>query len=244
MRLRALLQTASRLWQLPSTIAATRSSQQPSSPMIGLRLPSRPCSISSMEERSWSGCKSHLGSRLERPKVDGCSTDAEANSWDKLVARRAPASIHERLTPIVDLDGIDAPFTRKSLPSQRTKTPTMRGSRTEPEAKQPGSIMEMHQIRYFLALCEERSFRRAAKTCGVSQPSLTNGIKVLEEELGGDLFTRRPSIAVTHLGCTVRPRLMRIVRDAERVFEIAQSLRSRSVALAKSTGDKPPSFCE
>src|SRR5262245_20974853 len=36
--------------------------------------------------------------------------------------------------------------------------------------------MQMHQIRYFLALCEERSFTRAAKRCGVSQPSLTNAI--------------------------------------------------------------------
>jgi DNA-binding transcriptional LysR family regulator len=36
--------------------------------------------------------------------------------------------------------------------------------------------MQMHQIRYFLALCEERSFTRAAKRCGISQPSLTNAI--------------------------------------------------------------------
>jgi transposase-like protein len=34
--------------------------------------------------------------------------------------------------------------------------------------------MEMHQIRYFLALCEERSFTRAGRQCGISQPSLTN----------------------------------------------------------------------
>ena len=103
------------------------------------------------------------------------------------------------------------------------------------------SPMEMHQIRYFLALCEKRSFTRAAKSCGVSQPSLTNGIKALEEELGGDLFTRRPNIAVTRLGSTVRPRLTRIVQDAEKVLEMARSLRSRSVALVKGAGDEPPS---
>jgi hypothetical protein len=33
--------------------------------------------------------------------------------------------------------------------------------------------MEMHQVRYFLALCEELNFARAAGRCGVSQPSLT-----------------------------------------------------------------------
>src|SRR5262245_31012171 len=39
-----------------------------------------------------------------------------------------------------------------------------------------GGPMQMHQIRYFLALCEERNFTRAARRCGVSQPSLTNAI--------------------------------------------------------------------
>ena len=55
--------------------------------------------------------------------------------------------------------------------------------------------MQMHQIRYFLALCEERNFTRAARRSGVSQPSLTNGIIALERELGGALFQRKPAIA-------------------------------------------------
>ena len=45
--------------------------------------------------------------------------------------------------------------------------------------------MQMQQIRYFLALCEERNFTRAARRCGVSQPSLTNAMIALERELGG-----------------------------------------------------------
>lgn len=98
-----------------------------------------------------------------------------------------------------------------------------------------GWSMEMHQIRYFLALCEELSFTRAAKRCGVSQPSLTNGIRALEEELGGDLFTRRPHIAVTRLGSAVRPRLMRVAWDAEKVLEVARSLRRRLVYEPLST---------
>jgi LysR family hydrogen peroxide-inducible transcriptional activator len=61
--------------------------------------------------------------------------------------------------------------------------------------------MEMHQIRYFLALCEERNFTRAAKRCGVAQPSLTNAIKYLERELGQALFYRsRTGAALTPLG--------------------------------------------
>ena len=50
--------------------------------------------------------------------------------------------------------------------------------------------MQMNQIRYFLALYDERNFTRAAKRCGVSQPSLTNAIKRLEQILGGPLFDR------------------------------------------------------
>ena len=50
--------------------------------------------------------------------------------------------------------------------------------------------MEIHQLRDFPAICEERNFTRAAKRCGVSQPSLTNAIKRLEETLGGPLFNR------------------------------------------------------
>jgi DNA-binding transcriptional LysR family regulator len=88
--------------------------------------------------------------------------------------------------------------------------------------------MKMHQIRYFLALCEERSFMNAAKKCRVSQPSLTNGIKALEDGLGAQLFTRRPRITLAPLGAAVRPRLVRIVRDAEEALKTARCMRRTS----------------
>jgi DNA-binding transcriptional LysR family regulator len=40
--------------------------------------------------------------------------------------------------------------------------------------------MQMQQVHYFLALCEELNFTRAARRCGVSQPSLTTAISALE----------------------------------------------------------------
>ena len=43
--------------------------------------------------------------------------------------------------------------------------------------------MQMHQVGYFLALCEELNFTRAARRCGISQPSLTTAIGALEREL-------------------------------------------------------------
>jgi DNA-binding transcriptional LysR family regulator len=53
--------------------------------------------------------------------------------------------------------------------------------------------LETSQIQYFVALCAELNFTRAAKRCGVSQPSLSNGIKALESDFGGPLFRRAPS---------------------------------------------------
>ena len=71
--------------------------------------------------------------------------------------------------------------------------------------------MEMHQIRYFLAVCSERNFTRAAKLCHVSQPSLTRAIKLLEAELGGVLFRREHANShLTALGEAVRPHLQQV----------------------------------
>ena len=44
--------------------------------------------------------------------------------------------------------------------------------------------MEMHQVRYFLAVARTLNFTRAADECNVTQPSLTRAIKQLEAELG------------------------------------------------------------
>jgi DNA-binding transcriptional LysR family regulator len=86
--------------------------------------------------------------------------------------------------------------------------------------------MQMHQIRYFLSLCEERSFTRAASRSGVSQPSLTNAIGALEQELGGALFQRRPVVALTTLGQAVHPYLKQIAENANHARAAAQALTS------------------
>lgn len=84
--------------------------------------------------------------------------------------------------------------------------------------------MQMQQIRYFLALCEERNFTRAAGRCGVTQPSLTNAIIALERELGGSLFQRRPAIALTVLGHAVQPYLQRVAENADHARDAAQAI--------------------
>jgi DNA-binding transcriptional LysR family regulator len=68
--------------------------------------------------------------------------------------------------------------------------------------------MEMHQVRYFLAVCEHLSFTQAARRCHVTQPSLTRAIQLLEKEFGGHLFLReRSRIHITELGRIVQPYL-------------------------------------
>jgi len=84
--------------------------------------------------------------------------------------------------------------------------------------------MEMHQVRYFLALSEELNFTRAARRCGVTQPSLTNAIRALERELGGPVFHRKPRIELTELGRAVWPYLQEIAQNAQHVRDTARML--------------------
>lgn len=86
------------------------------------------------------------------------------------------------------------------------------------------TAVEMHQIRYFLAVCETLNFTRAAESCHVSQPSLTRAIKGLEDELGGPLFRReRNNTHLTGLGEMMRPHLMQVLIETDAAKERAKS---------------------
>ena len=82
--------------------------------------------------------------------------------------------------------------------------------------------MEMHQVRYFLAVSQELNFTRAAEKCNVAQPSLTRAIKQLEAELGGPLFHReRANTHLSELGSMVLPYLTEVYQQSQRVKELA-----------------------
>jgi LysR family hydrogen peroxide-inducible transcriptional activator len=84
--------------------------------------------------------------------------------------------------------------------------------------------MEMHQIRYFLAVCSTLNFTRAAEQCNVTQPALTRAIQKLEEELGGLLFRRERKLThMTDLGNLVRPQLETILKQSEQARSTALS---------------------
>lgn len=76
--------------------------------------------------------------------------------------------------------------------------------------------MEIHQARYFLALCDCLNFTRAAQICGVTQPTLTKAIKKLEDEFGGSLFRRERSLThLTDLGLLLRPHMEALQHASE-----------------------------
>ena len=61
--------------------------------------------------------------------------------------------------------------------------------------------MEMSQVRYVLAATRLLNFTRAAAELNVSQPALTKAIKLLEDELGEEIFARGGKrIALTPFG--------------------------------------------
>jgi len=76
--------------------------------------------------------------------------------------------------------------------------------------------MELHQLRYFCAIAEAGSFSRAAQQTHVSQPSLSQQIAKLEDELGTRLFDRLGrSVRLTELGKTFLPRALAVLHDLE-----------------------------
>ena len=91
--------------------------------------------------------------------------------------------------------------------------------------------MEMHQIRYAVAVAHTLNFTRAAEQCNVSQPSLTRAVQKLEEELGGQLFARERSLThLTDLGRSMIPHLQKTLRSAQEAKENALEFRLQTAA--------------
>src|SRR5688500_12082859 len=76
--------------------------------------------------------------------------------------------------------------------------------------------MELHQLRYFVAVAETGNFTRASERSHVSQPSLSQQISKLEGEIGHKLFHRLGRKAVlTEAGTAFLERARRILLEVE-----------------------------
>jgi LysR family transcriptional regulator, hydrogen peroxide-inducible genes activator len=94
--------------------------------------------------------------------------------------------------------------------------------------------MQIHQLRYFCAVARTASFTRAAQQEHVAQPSLSQQIRKLEDELGSRLFDRLGrTVRLTELGEAFLPRAEAIVRQVAsaklEIQEMAGAERGRLV---------------
>jgi DNA-binding transcriptional LysR family regulator len=83
--------------------------------------------------------------------------------------------------------------------------------------------MDLRRLSSFLAVVDEGSFTRAARRLGITQPSLSQQVRVLESEVGGPLLERLPrGIRLTAAGRALLPEAQAAVRAAERAEAAAR----------------------
>ena len=92
--------------------------------------------------------------------------------------------------------------------------------------------MTLNELRYIVAVAQEKSFGRAAQRCFISQPALSVAIQKLEEELQTQLFERGKSeITVTPVGERIIEQAHKVLEEASQIRDIAQAGRNQLAGL-------------
>jgi len=86
--------------------------------------------------------------------------------------------------------------------------------------------VNLQELRYLVAIAEQRHFGRAAEACHVSQPTLSSQIKKLEEELGVMLLERtNKRVALTPAGSQILQHARRALAEAGQIEAVARAAR-------------------
>lgn len=84
--------------------------------------------------------------------------------------------------------------------------------------------MDLRQLKYFVQITESGNFSRAAEMLRIAQPSLSQQVKNLEEELGVDLLLRHArGVTPTDMGQQLYDHARRILEEVERVKDVVRS---------------------
>jgi DNA-binding transcriptional LysR family regulator len=84
-------------------------------------------------------------------------------------------------------------------------------------------MIEMHHLRYFVALAETLHFGQAAQRIYISQPALSQQIRALESLLGVQLFDRnRQTVTLTHAGQLLLPEAQKALNQVDFAVRVAQ----------------------
>jgi len=83
--------------------------------------------------------------------------------------------------------------------------------------------MTLNELKFVVAVAQERSFRRAAEKCFVTQPALSLGIKKLEQELDVIIFERsRSEVTPTEIGSQLIEQANIVLEQSNRLKEMAK----------------------
>lgn len=94
--------------------------------------------------------------------------------------------------------------------------------------------MNLQELRYLVAIAEQRHFGRAAQACNVSQPTLSSQIKKLEDELGVKLLERtNKRVALTSVGSQILEHARRALAEAAQMEAVARAARDPLVGPLK-----------
>jgi len=83
--------------------------------------------------------------------------------------------------------------------------------------------MTLNELRYIVAVAQERNFRRAAEKSFISQPALSLAIQKLEQELDIKIFERgKNEVTVTPVGAEIVEQAHRALEEVGRIRELAR----------------------